>query len=474
MGRGSPQYRRCPSSSQSASAACRATRRRAATATPRRACGSPATSRRGRRCPQSVRRSSGRSATLHRYPDPACTALRRRLSERYGVPAGADRDRQRLVRHPARRGRGAAGAGRRARPRVAVVLDLPAPLRRLGRARGQVALDERERHDLPAMLREITVATRLVVVCNPNNPTSTALPLAEIAEFLAEVPPHVCVILDEAYCEFNLLDDPDASVELLAAHPNLVLLRTFSKVYGLCGLRVGFALCGSLRAAAGARPGAPAVLLQRGRAGRRHRGARTTRMPSPNASRARSPSGSRWTSGCVRWGSTPAESQANFCWLGSAKRETKRRSCAACCERGVLVRGGGALGREGALRVTYGTPGGERDLSGCACRGALKVLQTTRDDHVRTAALTSCRTLRLPTGRPPTPTPGDLARRFGLRPSVSGLGPPGSPDRAPPHRACEPAHDAPRAFQTAGSRSTDYPVKRWRSRPKAGEPSPSS
>ena len=55
----------------------------------------------------------------------------------------------------------------------------------------------------------------------------------------------MCVIVDEAYCEFNLLDDPDASVELLSHHPNLVLLRTFSKVYGLCGLRVGFALCGS-------------------------------------------------------------------------------------------------------------------------------------------------------------------------------------------------------------------------------------
>ena len=108
-----------------------------------------------------------------------------------------------------------------------------------------VPLDAHERHDLPAMLAEITVATRLVIVCNPNNPTSTALPLTEIAAFVEQVPPHVCVILDEAYCEFNLLDDPDASLDLLARHPNLVLLRTFSKVYGLCGLRVGFALCGS-------------------------------------------------------------------------------------------------------------------------------------------------------------------------------------------------------------------------------------
>src|SRR5439155_3011855 len=81
--------------------------------------------------------------------------------------------------------------------------------------------------------------------CNPNNPTSTALPLAEIAQFVADVPREVAIILDEAYCEYNLLEDPDASIELLDRHPNLVLLRTFSKVYGLCGLRVGYALCGS-------------------------------------------------------------------------------------------------------------------------------------------------------------------------------------------------------------------------------------
>jgi len=55
----------------------------------------------------------------------------------------------------------------------------------------------------------------------------------------------VCVIVDEAYCEFNVLEAPDATLDLLDDHPNLVLLRTFSKVYGLCGLRVGFALCGS-------------------------------------------------------------------------------------------------------------------------------------------------------------------------------------------------------------------------------------
>ena len=109
----------------------------------------------------------------------------------------------------------------------------------------EVPLDDEHRHDLDAMATEITGATRLVIVCNPNNPTSTALPLDEIADFVERVPRHVAVILDEAYVEFSLLQDPEDSVDLLSKHPNLVLLRTFSKIYGLCGLRVGYALCGS-------------------------------------------------------------------------------------------------------------------------------------------------------------------------------------------------------------------------------------
>src|SRR4029079_13289994 len=93
----------------------------------------------------------------------------------------------------------------------------------------EVPLDDDHRHDLDAMAREITVRTRLLIVCNPNNPTSTALPLDEIAEFIAKVPRHVAVILDEAYIEFSVLQDPQDSVDLLKKHPNLALLRTFSK-----------------------------------------------------------------------------------------------------------------------------------------------------------------------------------------------------------------------------------------------------
>jgi histidinol-phosphate aminotransferase len=218
-----------------------------------------------------------------------------------------------------------------------------------------VPLDERERHDLPAMLREITVATRLVVVCNPNNPTSTALPLAEIASFLAEVPPYVCVVIDEAYCEFNLLEDPDASVELLSEHTNLVLLRTFSKVYGLCGLRVGFALCGS--------PELPrafdqvrqpffcnAVAQAAATEALSHQDAVTDRVTRTIAERIAMDERLR------ALGLDPADSQANFCWFELGEERNEADVMCGLLERGVLVRGGGALGREGALRVTYGTP----------------------------------------------------------------------------------------------------------------------
>ena len=178
-------------------------------------------------------------------PDPSNSLLRQRLSERYGVP-----DSRIAIGNGSCDILLAAGEAL-LEPGAELVYAWPSfsVYPHLSAASGAravtVALDGAERHDLEAMLREITVATRLVLVCNPNNPTSTAMPLADIADFLAEVPAHVCVIVDEAYCEFNLLEDPDASIELLDRHPNLVLLRTFSKVHGLCGLRVGFALCGS-------------------------------------------------------------------------------------------------------------------------------------------------------------------------------------------------------------------------------------
>lgn len=96
------------------------------------------------------------------------------------------------------------------------------------------------RLDLPAMAAHITERTRVILVCSPNNPTGPVVHHDEMVEFLAKVPKDVLVVLDEAYIEF--VRDPQVAdgLTLFEAHPNLVLLRTFSKAYGLAGLRVGY------------------------------------------------------------------------------------------------------------------------------------------------------------------------------------------------------------------------------------------
>ncbi len=99
-------------------------------------------------------------------------------------------------------------------------------------------------HDLPAMLRAITPQTRLMFVANPNNPTGTVAPRSELVDLINNVPPHVLLVMDEAYIEF--LEDPVDFVPMIRRElkPNLILMRTFSKIYGLAGLRVGYGIAG--------------------------------------------------------------------------------------------------------------------------------------------------------------------------------------------------------------------------------------
>jgi histidinol-phosphate aminotransferase len=291
---------------------------------------------------------------LNRYPDPTNAALRRRLSERHGVPAN------RIAI-----GNGScdvllAAGDALLEPGAELVYAWPSfsVYPHLAAASGaralEVPLDAEHRHDLEAMRREITVATRLVIVCNPNNPTSTALPLDEIAAFVADVPRHVAVILDEAYIEFSLLQDPEESIPLLERHPNLVLLRTFSKVYGLCGLRVGYALCGSesfrtavdqVRQPFFCNAAAQAAALE----ALNHDEEVTRRVERNLAERIGLEDGLR------ALGLEPAQSQANFVWFDLGEERVEGEVMQGLAQRGVLVRAGTPLGREGALRVTVGT-----------------------------------------------------------------------------------------------------------------------
>jgi histidinol-phosphate aminotransferase len=292
---------------------------------------------------------------VHRYPDPSYAALRTALSERYGIA------RQRIAL-----GNGScdlllAAGEALLEPGAEVVYAWPAfsvypHLAAASGARGiQVPLDGEDRHDLDAMAREITVATRLVLVCNPNNPTSTSLPLEAIEAFLERVPRHVCVILDEAYCEYALtLGDTYASLELLRRWPNLVLLRTFSKVYGLAGLRVGYGLCGSedFRAAVDQvrQPfylniAAQAAAVQ----ALNHQDEVERRVARTVAARL------DLTSGLRELGLWTADSDANFVWTHLPDDVVEADLVSGLGQRGVLVRAGAALGRERSLRVTVGT-----------------------------------------------------------------------------------------------------------------------
>jgi histidinol-phosphate aminotransferase len=292
---------------------------------------------------------------VHRYPDPSYAPLRQALSERYGVP------RERIAL-----GNGSCdillSAGEALlEPDAELIYAWPAfsVYPHLAAASGaraiEVPLDADDRHDLDAMAVEITVATRLILICNPNNPTSTSLPLDAVVRFMERVPRQVCVILDEAYCEFALaLGDTYASLDLLRRWPNLVLLRTFSKAYGLAGLRVGYGLCGSedFRAAVD-QVRQPFYLNMAAQAAAvealRHQDEVERRVTHTVAARLELMEGLR------ELGLWVAESDANFIWTHLPESAVEADVISGLQARGVLVRAGAALGREGSLRVTVGT-----------------------------------------------------------------------------------------------------------------------
>jgi histidinol-phosphate aminotransferase len=290
--------------------------------------------------------------TLNRYPDPAKSALRKRLSERTGVPAG------RIAI-----GNGScelllAAAEAMLEPGTEVVYAWPSfsiypHMAAMSGARAvTVPLNEAGEHDLEAMAREVTVATRIVIVCNPNNPSATALAPDVIDAFVAELPRHVAVILDEAYVEFSTLQDPDESLDLLERHPNLVILRTFSKVYGLCGLRVGYSLGDErFRNAVDQvrQPFSVNALAQiAATEALRHVDELERRVEQTVIERV------YLESELAERGLETTDSQANFSWVALGDRD-EDEIVNGLAERGVIVRAGKALGEAGRMRVTYGT-----------------------------------------------------------------------------------------------------------------------
>jgi histidinol-phosphate aminotransferase len=302
--------------------------------------------------PKVVEAIAQTATAMNRYPDPDATLLRRRIAERYDAEPGR-----------VAVGNGSceillAAAEALCEPGAEILYGWPAfsmypYLAALTGAREvKVPLDVSDTHDLEAMATEITAATQLVLVCNPNNPTGTHLPASAIADFCELVPPHVTVILDEAYVEFQVDDDPDASLDLLRDFPNLVVLRTFSKCYGLAGLRVGYAIgSAGFRAAVDAvrQPFSVNALAQAaGAEAILHQDDVERRVTSTIAERLRVEEALR------EIGLRTAETQANFSWIDLGEAD-EGEVVAGLAERQIAVRPGTPLGDPGHIRVSYGT-----------------------------------------------------------------------------------------------------------------------
>jgi histidinol-phosphate aminotransferase len=306
------------------------------------------------------------AGAMNRYPDMFCTELIAELAKRYDVPeahlatgTGSVGVLQQLVQATAGEGDEVVYAWRsfEAYPIVA----------QIGGARSvQVPLTPDERHDLPAMAAAITDRTRLVLLCSPNNPTGPVLRRDELAEFLARVPADVLVVVDEAYAEF--VRDPAAADGLAAyrEHRNVAVLRTFSKAFGLAGLRVGFAVAPEPVAEALRKTAVPfgvSVVAQRA-------AVESLRLTDLLAQRVDSLVGerTRMVEGLRGQGWTVPETQANFVWLRLG--EHTPAFATACEQAGVMVRPYATDG----VRVTIG----EQAANDVFLQTAAEWLDTTR------------------------------------------------------------------------------------------------
>jgi histidinol-phosphate aminotransferase len=182
------------------------------------------------------------ASSINRYPDGMATELRRRLAERFGVTPTEIQVGAGSVSIIAQLISAASGPGDEVVYAWRSFEAYPGLVTVAGATSVQVPLTEDFRHDLPAMAAAVNERTRVILVCSPNNPTSTIVTGDEFAEFMAAVPPTVLVLLDEAYIEFVTTPDAVRGIPLLHKYPNLVVLRTFSKAYGLAGLRIGYAV----------------------------------------------------------------------------------------------------------------------------------------------------------------------------------------------------------------------------------------
>jgi histidinol-phosphate aminotransferase len=287
------------------------------------------------------------AASVHRYPDMAVVALRDALAERLGVPAdriatgcGSVALAEHLATATCHEGDEIVFSWRSFEAYPIIAAAAAATGVRVPNTPGHG-------HDLGAMADAITDRTRLVLVCNPNNPTGTSVRKAELTRFLDTVPPGVLVVLDEAYREF--VTDPDVpdGLATFGERPNVVVLRTMSKAWGLAGLRVGY-LIGPPEVAAAVRkvitPFSTSGVAQAAALAALRADAEMSRRAALVVSERE-----RVESTLRKWLPEVPPTQANFVWLPLGGRATA--FAAGCEEAGVIVR---AFAGDG-VRVTIGT-----------------------------------------------------------------------------------------------------------------------
>ena len=289
------------------------------------------------------------AAGANRYPDLSVTGLTTRLADEFGldpariaVGCGSVSLCQQLVAVTCREPDDEVVYAWRSFESYPIVTQIQ------GATKRPVPLDAEFRHDLDAMAAAVTPRTRLVFVCSPNNPTGTTVRRADLERFLRAVGPDVVVALDEAYREY--VTDPDAvdGTTLLDAHPNLVVLRTFSKAYRLAGLRVGYALAAPEVAQALKKVGSPFAVSAVAQAAAL--AALDCRAELLAACGEVEGERERVRAALLRAGYVVPPSQANFVWMALGERTAA--FVAHCLDQKVVVR---PFHPEGA-RVTVSTP----------------------------------------------------------------------------------------------------------------------
>lgn len=216
----------------------------------------------------------------------------------------------------------------------------------------RIPLDDEWRHDLGRMLEACDARTKLVFIANPHNPTGTVLTHAEVAEFCRQLPASAMLVLDEAYFEFGQdVEDPVRSVDLLTSGANVTVLRTFSKAYGLAGIRVGFGLVPADLADAVDRAREPfnvnslaqsAAIAALGDREFLHRSVESNKAGILRIEKQ-----------MAEWGFPTVPSRANFICI-DVKRPGQE-VFQELLKLGVIVRSGGPLGMPGHIRVSIGT-----------------------------------------------------------------------------------------------------------------------